>query len=720
MVGSPAGEDAGLSASLNPFFRPRAVTVVGASRDPSALGYRLLDAIIRGGFTGPVYPVNRQAHEVHGLRAYASVRELPEAADLALIAVPRDAVLAAVNDCGDAGIPALVVITAGFAEVGPEGKQLQAQLTETVRRRGLRLIGPNCLGLLTTDPEVRLNALFAGATPPVGRVAMSSDSGALGVAILAAAERRGLGMSAFVSVGNRADVSSNDLLEYWETDERTGVILLYLESFGNPRRFARIARRVSRRKPIVAVKAGRTRAGRRAAGSHTAALAAPEAVVEALFRQTGVVRAETLDEMFDLAAVLADQPLPAGNRVTILTNAGGPAILAADACEVSGLALPELSPPTQQRLASFLSPNAALTNPVDMIASATPDQYGRAVEAILESEEVDALLVVHVSAGLAPAEAMADGIVAGVRASRKAGRTQPVLVCWMPEAAPRPLTVSGREKLPCLASPEAAARVLGKAAAYAAWRRQPPGEVPAFPDLDVAGARRLCQRAREQRGPGWLTTEETRSLLECFRLPVLAGGVARTAEEAAARAHRLGFPVAVKLASRDIVHKTEVGGVFLDQGDEAAVRRAFTEIQDRLTSDGRGSAMEGVLVQPMVRGGIEVIVGMTRDAAFGPLVAFGLGGIHVEVLGDVSFRVTPLTDRDASEMVRSIHGYRLLEGHGGRPAADVAALEEVLLRVARLAEEVPEVEELDLNPVVALPPGQECVIVDARVRLGPA
>jgi acetyl coenzyme A synthetase (ADP forming)-like protein len=706
------------TASLRPFFKPRAVAVVGASRDPRSIGYRLLDALVRNRFQGPVYPVNPRASELAGLRVYSSVRELPEPVDLAVLVVPPQAVLSVVDDCAVRGVRALVVVTAGFAEVGAPGQELQRQLVEKVRGYGMRLIGPNCLGLLTTDPEVKLNASFAPVFPPPGPVAMSSDSGALGLAILNGAGRLDLGISGFVSVGNRADVSSNDLLEYWEGDERTGVILLYLESFGNPRRFARIARRVSRKKPIVAVKAGRTRAGRRAAGSHTAALAASDVAIDALFHQTGVLRAETLEEMLDLAAALGNQPLPRGRRLGVVTNAGGPAILCADAGEAAGLSLPPFSETTRSRLAEFLPATASLTNPVDLIASATPEQYRRAIPLLLGSGEIDCLVVIYVTVSVAQAGDFARAIAEGVAAARAAGLSAPpVLVCLMQEEGLCALHVSEHERLPCFTFPEAAARVLGKAAAYAEWRAQPPGQVPQFKDIDMDSARALCRKALQERGAGWLTTEEARLVLKALHLPVAPGGVARTADEAATLAKSLGFPVAVKLASHRLVHKTEIGGVRLDLHDETAVRQAFKAIRDRLAADHDLDAMEGVLVQPMVSGGTEVMVGMTQDPLFGPLLAFGLGGIHVEILGDVCFRVTPLTERDAADMVRSIRGYRLFQGYRGHPAADVAAIEEVLLRVSHLVEEVPEICELDLNPIFALPPGQGCRIVDARIRV---
>jgi acetyl coenzyme A synthetase (ADP forming)-like protein len=709
------------TASLRRFFHPHSVAVVGASRRPGSVGFRLLEALTTNGFRGPIYPVNPRATELAGLRCYASVRNIPGPVDLAVIAVPRDAVLEVVDDCAARDIRALIVITAGFAEAGPEGSALQHRLVETARRRGMRVIGPNCFGLLNTDPGVRLNATFSPMWPPPGRVAMSSQSGAIGLAVLAGAGRSRLGISSFVSVGNKADVSTNDLLQYWEEDPSTDVILLYMESFGNPRRFTRIARRVGRRKPIIAVKAGRSASGERAAGSHTAALAASDVAVEALFRQAGVLRADTLDDMLSLAAGLSQQPLPDGRRVGILTNAGGPAVLCADACEAQRLTVPELSPDIQDTLSAFLPAAAALRNPVDLIASATGEHYRQAIETLLPAGNIDALIVIYISVTAGDQTAIAQGIEAGIVSGRSRGaKTKPVLICWMAEGDRDRTFTPASETIPVYALPETPALVLGKAAAYAAWRSQPTGIVPDFDDLDLAEARRICATAKARRGAGWLTADESRRLLNAVRLPVQPGGLARTADEAAGLATRIGFPVAVKLASHELVHKTELGGVRLGLSTESAVRDAFDAIRSRLAEGGRVDAMEGVLVQPMVSGGVEVMVGVTQDPLFGPLIAFGLGGIHVEILGDVQFRIAPLTDRDAAEMVRRIKGFRLLDGYRGHPPADVPAIEDVLLRVSRLVEEIPAITELDFNPLFALPPGQGCRIVDARIRVGPA
>jgi len=706
------------AASLRPLFYPNAVAVVGASRNPTSIGTRLLNAVIGAGFRGAVYPVNPNATVIGALRAYASLAELPEAPDLAVIAVPRDAVLAVVDDCAARGVRAVIVITAGFSEIGPEGRGLQRQLVEKVRGHGMRMVGPNCLGILNTDPAVHLNASFAPDFPPPGRIAFSSQSGALGLAIISLARQRGLGLSKFVSVGNKADVSGNDLLQYWEQDSETDVILLYLESFGNPRRFARIAKRVSRQKPIVAVKAGRTSAGKRAASSHTAALAASDVAVDALFHQAGVIRAESLDEMFDLAAALSAQPLPQGRRVAILTNAGGLGILCADTCEANGLLVQEISESTKTRLKQFLPPTASVLNPIDMIASASADHFAKATEILLRDNQVDSLIVLTIHVGLVDIAAISRGILAGVTAARgMGGNGKPLLTCIMDGDKLRDASVSAGERLPNYAFPENAARVLGKLANYAEWRKQPQGVIPEFDDIQPQAVRTLCQAILKDRGAGWLSAEEVRQVLAALALPLPRGGVCRTSDEAAQLAKEIGFPVALKLASRQIVHKTEVGGVQLNLLNEASVRQAFAAIHDRLAVENKLNAFDGVLVQPMIAGGVELMIGVTQDPLFGPLIAFGLGGIHVEILKDVCFRITPITDRDASEMVRSIHGFRLLEGYRGHPPADVSAIEDLLLRVARLVEEIAEIAELDLNPVIALPPGQGCLIVDARIRL---
>jgi acetate---CoA ligase (ADP-forming) len=697
------------AASLRWFFKPTSVAVVGASRDPSSIGHRILDALVMNRFQGPVYPINPKAKVIGSMPAYASLAKLPEPVDLAIIAVPRDAVLSTIDECAQCGVKALIVITAGFAEAGATGKSLQKLLVEKVRGYGMRMVGPNCMGLLNTRPDISLNASFSPVFPPPGRIAMSSQSGALGLAILALAAQRQLGISSFVSVGNKADVSGNDLLQYWEVDDDTRVILLYLESFGNPRRFARIARRVSRTKPIIAVKAGRTLAGRRAAGSHTAALAANDVAVDALFRQTGVIRAETLDEMFDIAAALENQPLPKGKRVAIVTNAGGPAILCTDACEAGGLIVPELTEETRAKLRTFLPATASLSNPVDMIASAGAESYRKTIEAVLSAPEVDAMVVIYIPVDRGGSEAFIQAIKDGVAAARAAGATaKPVIACLM-SVDGASVVHTEHETIPAYLFPESAAKVLAKAAHYAEWRTKPLASVPGFPDLQTEEARRIVEHAIKSRGECWLSATEAQRVLSAFGIHQAPGGLARTAEEAVQIATRVGFPVAMKLASQRVLHKSDIGAVRLNVEGEAAIRKAFEEIQQE--------GMEGVVVQSMIRSGVELMIGVTEDPLFGPLMAFGLGGVYVEILADVCFRVTPLTDEDVHEMVRGIRGYRLLEGYRGHAPADVATIEQVLLRISRMVEEIPEIKELDLNPIFALPPGQGCVVVDVRIRV---
>ncbi len=698
-------------ASLRPLLEPRAVAVIGASRHTNSIGRRVLNAIVSAGFNGAIYPVNTQAEEIAGLKAYASARQLPPGVDLAVIAVPSAAVPAVVDDCAAAGIESLVVITAGFAEAGPDGRAAQEALTDKVRKHGMRMVGPNCMGIFNTKPSVRLNASFSPIFPPAGRLGLLSQSGALGIAIVQLAAERHLGLSTFVSAGNKADVSGNDLLEYWEADPCTSVLLLYLESFGNPRRFARLARRISRKKPIIVVKSGRTRAGSRAASSHTAAVAAEDTTVDALFAQSGVIRADTIDEMFDVASCFDLQPLPPGRRVAILTNAGGPGILAADACEASGLSLAQFSAATRAALAGALPTIASVGNPIDMIASAGPEQYAHTIQTLMLSPEVDSLIVIYTPVDLTTASAIVKAIRDGVAAGRRSGATnKPVLSCVMAEPGrPAPIDAEG-ERLPAFAFPENAARALGKAAAYADWRAQPPALYWGFDDTDPSMARTICRSAAERNGSSWLSADEVKQVLAAYKLPTAKSVLARDANEAVAAAEGLGFPVAMKISAPNITHKTEVGGVRLNLPDASAVRGAFAE----MTAKSPGAH---AVIQQMVPAGVETMMGVVQDRLFGPLVAFGLGGIHVEILKDVLVRLAPLTDRDVDDLLHGIKGFPLLQGYRGHPPADLGALRETLLRLARLADEVPDIAELDFNPVIALPPGQGCVIVDARIRV---
>jgi len=689
-------------ASLRAILKPRAIAVVGASRRESNLGRRVLEALLTSGFKGSVYPVNPSAAELHGERCYSSPRDLPPDVDLAILAVPRESVLAAVDDCAAAGVKGLVVISAGFAETDARGRELQTELVERVRGYGMRMVGPNCMGVINTDPAMSLNASFAEHLPPPGRVALASQSGGLGLAVLNLAARRQIGLSTFVSLGNKADISGNDILQYAEHDPETSVVLLYLESFGNPARFGQLARRVSRVKPIVVVKSGRTSAGLRAAASHTAGLAASELAVDGLFRQAGVIRADTIGEMFDIAACLDSQPLPPGRRIAIVTNAGGPGILAADACVSGGLQV---------------QPTAGgLPNPVDLIASAGEHAYHDTIARLLAANDVDAVLAIYTTIESARTAGILAAIASGVVQGRRDGFTgKPVVVCTMASAGTPPLR-AGQDILPVYEFPEQAARALGKAAAYSEWRAAPPGALVSFEKMRVREARELCRNVARSRGDSWLTTHELQQLLHAADLKLAPSVLAHSADEAAALARVFGYPVVAKLASAKAVHKTEVGGVRLHLANEHSVRTAYAELCETAQSKLEGS-LEGVLIQPMVSTGTETLVGLTQDSMFGPLVAFGLGGTQVELFRDVAFRIAPLTDRDADEMIRGVRGAALLQGYRNRPQADLAAIREVLLKVSCLGAHIPELAELEFNPVMVLPDGQGCQVVDARARV---
>jgi acetate---CoA ligase (ADP-forming) len=684
-------------ASLRPFFAPASVAVIGASSRREAIGGIVFRNILSGEFKGAAYPINRSAEPVAGVRAYTSVEELPERVDLAVICLPAARVLDAAESALQAGIRALCVISAGFAEVGEEGRERQEQLLALVRAHGGRLVGPNCLGVAVSEPS--LNATFGPRALPPGPIAFSSQSGALGLALLEKASERSLGFSSFISIGNKADVSSNDLLEYWEEDESTGLIALYLESFGNPRRFGRIASRVARKKPILAMKSGTSTAGARAAGSHTAALAGSEEAVEALFHQAGVLRAETLEELIDAAALLSTQPLPRGRRVAILTNAGGLGILCSDACEAAGLELSELSPETRSQLGALLPAEASLANPVDMLGSATAGSYEAALPVVLADPAVDSVIVLFVP----PATAGAEDVAAGLARTLEAlSPDKPVLAALLSaEGIPAVL-----RKTPAPAAlftyPESAARALGLAAARAEWLRRPAGTVPEVDGIDSAAAERIVSTALASSDDAWLTPAETRALLTCYGVPLVEERLAETVEKAVETAREVGFRVVVKSAVAG-AHKTETGGVALDLDDEAAAREAAERIGPP------------VLVQPMVEGGTELLAGIVQDPTFGPLVAFGPGGVLAELIGEAGFRIAPLTDVDAEELLHQEKTGLLVAGYRGAPPADTAALADLIHRLSRLGEDLPEVAELDLNPVIAGPHG--CVAVDARARV---
>lgn len=694
---------------LDPIFRPRSVAVIGASRDVRSVGGSILHNLLSFEFNGLVFPVNPAADVVHSLKCYPTVEAIPDAVDLAIIAVPKRFVLEALDSCGRKGIRGIVMITAGFKEVGDAGLELEQQVVDRVKRYGMRLIGPNCMGIINMNPAVRLQASFSANHPVPGNVSFSSQSGALGEAILALLLERGLGLSMFVSLGNKADVSGNDLLEYWEHDPQTDVVLMYLESFGNPQKFLEICRRVTRTKPILAVKSGRTAAGARAAASHTGSLAGADIAVESLLSQAGVIRASSVEQLFVYAAAFASQPVPRGHRVAIVTNSGGPGILATDACVQMGLEIPTLSDDTQARMRTAVAAEASVVNPVDMIATATGPQYEACVRAVADDPNIDAIVAIFTSLEMIDGPSVATGIVEGARDCGK-----PVLVCFMGNVRSREaIDIMRRAGLPVYTFPEDAAHALAAMVRYRRWLERPAGAVPRFDDIRREDIRQVFDAARAA-GRVQLTLAESQRVMEAAGVRVLPWQEAADVDAAVTAALALGGPVALKVSSARIVHKSESGGVRLNLSDPVGIRDAATAMLMRARAVDQDATL---VVQRMARGGTEVIIGSTHDPKFGPLMMFGLGGIFVEILKDVSFRVHPISDVDAREMVREIKSFPILTGARGHAAVDLGALELTLLRLNQLLADFPDIAEFDLNPFFAAPTADAAGAGDARITL---
>ncbi len=685
-----------VTASLRPFFLPRSVAIIGASAREGSTGGDLFRNILHAGFKGVVYPVNSSATPVAGVRAYSSIDEIEDSVDLAIVCTPAQVVLDVVDDALRKGVRAIAVISAGFAEVGVDGQDLQEELLALVRMHGGRLLGPNILGIASAAP--RLNATFGAVEPPFpfGRLALSSQSGALGVALLDAARARGLGVSSFVSVGNTADVSPNDLLEWWEDDETTDLILLYLESFGNPKKFARIARRVARQKPILALKSGRSTAGIRAASSHTAALASSETATAALFHQAGVIRAETFAELLETARLIAGQPLPSGNRVAVVTNAGGLAVICADACESVGLSLPELTEESQQKLRKLLAKEATVRNPVDMLGTATGDVFTEAIRIVLADARVDALIVLSIPMAAASTERIVEAIEQVLAEDKPTKPIVPVFA-GSAERVFGSLSVSFN-------FPESAAHALGHAAKRGQWLRRPLGTVPDLEGIDFEAGAAVVNKAIARDDDGWLQADEIEALLGAYGIPFVKQHVAASREEALATAKEYGYPVVVKAAEAGL-HKSDKGLVALGISDDE-------ELEQTLERIGLPA-----LIQQQVDGKIELLAGVVEDTLFGPLVGLGPGGVFAELIAGTTYRIAPITTRDAEELVSTGRTERLVAGFRGAPAADHGALIDLMLRLSKLSIDRPEIVELDLNPLFALPEGY--LPVDARIRVEP-
>ncbi|MEE8117790.1 MAG: acetate--CoA ligase family protein [Gemmatimonadales bacterium] len=700
---------------LDCILKPNSIAVIGASRRENSIGWQIVDNLLAHGFAGPVYPINPSAASIHSITAYPSIGDVPGPVELAIVVVPGEFVNDVARQCVEAGVKGLVVISAGFKEVGGAGIERERELLATLQGTEVRTVGPNCMGVINTHPAVRMNATFAPAMPPPGPVGFISQSGAMGLSILDYAESLGIGMSQFVSSGNKMDISGNDLLEYWQHDPHTKLVLMYIENFGDPPRFVQLGRAITREKPVFIVKSGRTGAGARAAASHTGALGQTDLATDALIAQAGAIRAQTVNELFDLAMAFANQPLPVGNRVAIVTNAGGPGIIIADACEAHGLATPAFADDTKAKLRARLPDEASVQNPVDLIASATPERYEFALDCVMEDSGIDAAIAAFVPPLGTQTQDIAEAIV---RVNGKHPAKPMLAVLMGKQGLPAGLAELHDAHIPAYLFPEPAARALGAMWRYVGERDRPQGQHVAFATDDEAVSAIID--ATLARGQEKLTEADALRVLEAYGIPVVPWAFVPMADESAfaaqvvAAAETLTYPVAIKIVSPQITHKTDVGGVVLGLDGPDEVQSAITAM---LASVSRvsGAAVDGVVVQRMAAKGRETIVGLTRIPGVGPMVMFGLGGVYVEVLRDVVLRLCPLLDTDATEMIGQVKMHKLLEGVRGEASSDRDALAETVLRIAQLAGRHQRVVEMDINPLVSYEQG--AVAIDARIQI---
>jgi acetate---CoA ligase (ADP-forming) len=713
--------------NLNAIFSPQSVAVVGASTTPGKVGHDIFANILRGGFTGTLYPVNPNSRSVLSVRAYPSITEIPDSLDLAMLIVPPKMALKSVTEAAEKGVKAIVIVSAGFREVGPEGLAIENEIVTICRKSGIRVVGPNCLGVINPLPAVRLNASFSGRMPKAGNISFISQSGALCTAVLDFAADRDFGFSKFISIGNKADVDELDLLNYLHQDMDTEVIIVYLEELRRGPEFILQVKEITsgeRPTPILAIKSGRTFAGAKAAASHTGSLAGSEAVYDAIFQQAGIIRVNTINELFDYAGVFAyknesalgkfRRKVPDGNRVAIVTNAGGPGIVATDMTVTSGLRLAEFQPDTVEALISHLPVTANVRNPVDVIGDAAPERYEYALSAVIRDEGVDGALVILTPQSMTNALETAKVIVQIAKQSHK-----PILCSFMGivdvSAGVKYLQEKG---IPVFRFPEDAAKALGILYKYSNWlNRQHLAHFTFTHDREKADA--IIKQCLD-RGKIRLGEIEGNRILECYGFSVLPARLATDAVEAAELAEQIGFPVAMKIVSEQILHKSDANGVKLNLTGKEAVRTAFDDIIAGAGAFDPGAVIDGVIVQRMAAPGQEIIIGVNRYPIFGPLLMFGFGGVFVEVFQDVVFRLAPIQRNETGRMIRSIKSFKLLNGFRGKPRADILELEQTLVRLSDLAVNHPEIMEMDINPLLVHQEGQGATVADCRIILKPA
>lgn len=700
--------------SFASIMKPKSVAVIGASTRAHTIGSDLMKRLVEYGFKGSIYPVNPKGGEMLGLKVIPTVDELPDGVDLAVVIVNAQRVLDTVDACARRGIKGLVVISAGFKETGAEGRALEEALLERVRSHGMRMVGPNCLGVVNTHPDVRLDACFAESLPERGDIGFVSQSGALGGGILNILKDLNLGFAQFVSIGNQADINAETALENWENDDDVKQILLYMESIANPANFRKLAERISKKKPILALKAGRSAAGASAASSHTGSLAGADRAADALLKQSGVIRELGLRELFSTAKVFSNCPIPKGNRVAIVTNSGGPGIMATDAVVSHGMEIAQLTDETKAKLKSFLPAAASVKNPVDMIASAPIEHYRQTVESVLADPNVDMVMVIYL-----PFLGLADTDVADALMEIKAAHPEkPIVGVFMTTSRFFAELADRHVSVPFYMYAEEAVDALARLDMQRRWIERPVGQIPELA-VDAERARTIFKAAAAE-GRKELTTRESLEVLDAYGVRICRSGMAKTVDEAVEIAERIGFPVVMKMTSKTTSHKTDVGGVRVGIRSAEALRREYADLVEKLEAKGLLDGLEGVLIQEMVEGKREMVCGIASDLQYGPMVMFGLGGVFVEVLKDVVFRLAPLTDVDAAEMVRSVKAFKLLQGARGTTPAQIDRVEETLLRISRLVSDFPAVKELDINPLMISEKSGEPIAVDGRIEIDAA
>jgi acetate---CoA ligase (ADP-forming) len=699
-----------MTNNFDGLFYPKSIAIVGASSKEKTLGWELMKNLLNFGFKGKIFPVNPKADVIQGVKVYPALTSVEDEIDLAIIMVAKQFVLASIDDCSKKNIKNIIVITAGFKEVGAEGVEMEKLLMEKIRNYNMRLVGPNCMGIINTKDSVAMNGTFVQSEPNPGGIGFVSQSGALGASVLRILKNRDVGFAQFVSIGNKADVDENDLLEYWKENKDVSVITLYLESIGNSRKFMETAKTVTKHKPVIAVKAARTAAGMKAASSHTGALASADAVVDAIFEQSGVIRVTTVEELFDLAKSFDRTILPKGNRIGILTNAGGPAILTVDEAQNSGLQVPELSKITQDKLREILVPEAAFTNPVDVLPPANAEVYGKATEIMLADENVDAGLVI-----IGP-PLMHDTVEIGRQicdVAMKSGKCVTLVLMSQDESIPKLAElVPGHP--PIFNSCEAAAKAIGQMYKYKLYKEKKEGKYKTFP-ADKKTAEKVFKKYTGKET--YLDFDDVVKILKAYKLPIIESYLAKNAQESVDIAEKIGYPVVIKVAGKKLVHKSDVGGVIVDIKNLEELVQAENRAIGNLKEKGLDDQLDGFIMQPYIKGGTETILGVIKDSGAGHLVAFGMGGIMVEVMKDVKFKLLPVNALETEELIKSTGVYKILKGVRGNPPVDMEFVKENILKLSQLVSDFPQIVELDLNPFVFSHLNDRCKILDARIKV---